>query len=68
MGAGLTDFYALVFGQGIGQFFTKIVKESVHVGLRFKIGRLDELARRDDPPGLDYRLVRPRLAFLGFSL
>ena len=68
IGAGLTDFYALVFGQGIGQFFTKIVKESVHVVLRFKIGRLDELARRDDPPGLDYRLVLHRLAFLGFPL
>ena len=36
IGAGLTDFYALVFGQGIGQFFTKIVKESVHVVLKIQ--------------------------------
>ena len=53
-------------GQSIGQFFTKIVKESIHVGLRLKVGRLDKLARGNDPPELDHRLILLCLAFLSF--
>ena len=65
-GFGLADFYTFVFEEGVGQFPAEVVKESIHVCLRFKVRGLDKLDRGDDPPGLDHRLVLVCLPFFSF--